>query len=610
MSKIRDLINSGTRAPLNAPDKRSAQKNTQFKLRPGKSAPIWVPNRVSVPNSSDLTRILALPTRPPFDDRADYSALVQELTAEFRLPSGAMQLLQQQAFSIQEMREVGGLVGLLSVGSGKTLLSLLLLLAMSKRGVKRGVLLVPSATKAQLLKTQIPMLATHWRLPKVYTSSEEKSDSPGLHLVTYTQLQKLETFNILEQLQPEMIIADEAQYLRRETSARSGRFLDYVKDACSAGTLRHIALLSGTMAQKSLLDLRFVVYALGKYAPIPIDRGVLQQWADALDPSESPAPFGALRQLCLEGETPHEAFCRRLISTPGVVATRSTPIASKLKFVERPVVLSSKAAAAMKELRRTWTLPWGEEIAEASVFSLYARQLACGFLYKRIWPRNEPEDLRTEWLMAQSAWNAEVNRYITKNRKPGMDTELALRNAAINGTWKSGTWARWAKVKDLAHPENEAVWIDDFLVEDAVDWGRKHVGLIWYEFDAVGERIAQVGGFTQIGRGVAGERAMAGLTKGVGAVVISRPSRYLGTDGLQYFFDEQLITTPMSGAAVNEQWLGRLHRLGQKSSVVTTHVYRHTPEVRQALEDAKIEAAYLQKTYSNQYKLCNAEFQF
>jgi hypothetical protein len=569
--------------------------------------PVWVRRAPAVGKSSDLDRVAALPRRPAFDESHDYSALVEELTAAFRRPNGTMTLLPAQAFSLSEARSVGGLVGLLAVGSGKTLLSLLLPVAF---GAKRTVLLLPPQLKAQLVQTSFPELSKHWRIPNVVGGVTAFGDTDAvIYPVAYSELSSLKRAGVLEALQPDCIVADEAHNLRRTESARTDRFLRYVIRAAKAGSLKHLALLSGTLAQRSIEDLRFICYALGKYAPIPWDVGTLKSWAAALDPVDEPAESGALDVFCDPGESVRTGFQRRLVETPGVVATRASAIATRHVFTERAWATPPAVTEALANMRRTWVTPWGEAFDTAIEFSRYARQMATGLLYRRVWPRGEPETVRKEWLEARAEWNSEVRDVLSRPRRDGMDSPQALELAAKDGRWRSRTWARWEAVRELAKPENEPYWVDDGLVKDAIAWGREHRGLIWYSYEALGERIAREGGFPWVAGGDEGDEALRKLD-GSQSVVISRPSRETGTDGLQRLYSEQLVTTPSSAGARWEQLLGRLHRLGQSAPVVTTWVYRHTPELRSAFEAALEEAKFAQEVSGNEQKLSLSEYSF
>jgi hypothetical protein len=575
------------------------------------SRPAWLPSNSPVGTSSDLDRILGLPRRPAYDESSDYSALVARLTAEFRRPAGTMTLLPTQAFSIAEARSVGGLVGLIRVGGGKTLLGLLLPVAL---GVKRAVLLLPSQLKAQLLNRSFPELGKHWRIANVRGADVAYPDTDALiYPVSYSELSSLKQADVLEKYDPELIICDEAHHLRRLESARTRRFDRYVIAASRAGKLKHVIEMSGSMMSNSLRDLRFIRYALGRYAPIPWDEGTLNQWADALDPIDRPCPPGALVKLkSRPEESVRAAFRRRFVETPGVVATTESPLPIRLVIKERPLTLPKSVTDVLAQMRKTWVTPWGEEITDALTFSRYGRQIACGLLYRRIWPRNEPVSVREEWLEARAEWHREVRSYLATKAKEGMDSPLALANAARDGRRPSRNYERWVEVRDLAEPDVEPHWVDDFAVRDAVEWGRQHRGVIWYDHDAFGREVAALGGYPLIDGGQSGEAVLSGLSKftqgSAPTVVASRHARGTGTDGLQHHYAEQLVTTPSSSGDKWEQLLGRLRRLGQDAPTVTTWVYLHTPECRTAFESARRDAEFLEETTGNQQMLTSATY--
>lgn len=52
-----------------------------------------------------------------------------------------------------------------------------------------------------------------------------------------------------------------------------------------------------------------------------------------------------------------------------------------------------------------------------------------------------------------------------------------------------------------------------------------------------------------------------------------------------------------------EQMLGRLHRVGQDSDVVRAEFYRHTPELRDHVDQALRRALYVQGTLGSVQKL-------
>jgi hypothetical protein len=603
-----DKIRAALGGSNHTPGDQKRHSGVSLLGRSGQILPVWLSKPAEVGSSTDLDRVCALPRRPAYTDDGDYGALAAALTAEFRSETGYMALRANQAVVLDEARRVGGVVGLLGVGSGKTLISLLLPIAL---GAERAALLLPSQLKAQLLQRSYPEMLEHWRLPTLHGASA-KGTAPGvIYPVTYEELSRAKTARVLEELDPDVVVADEAHHLRRAVSVRTGRFLKFVVAACGRGSLRSICLLSGTLVRDSINDLAFVRWALGKYAPIPWDAGTLAAWAAALDPVPYPAPPGALLRLCDPNEPPRSGFRRRFTETPGVVATTASPLPTRLVLESRSVKVPGSVLGALASLRDTWTTPWGEEFDDVLDFSRYADQIALGFAYRRTWPRGEPENIRREWLEARSAWNSEIRSVLDRSRGTAgrADSPGLLEQAAREGRWASRTYARWAAVRDLAKPSQEPVWVDGGLVQDAVAWGRGRKGLIWTEYDAFGRAVAKAGGWPYVAGGAKGDRALSDLlaSKGATTAVLSIPARGVGTDGLQRHYTEQLVTTPPAGGAQWEQLLGRLVRLGQDAPVVCTGVYLHTPEYRRSFSDARRDAAFLAETTHNHQKLCSAD---
>jgi hypothetical protein len=568
------------------------------------SKPIWVPSSTPVGDSADLRRVIALPRRPPFDEKHDHSALVDRLSSEFRRPGSQAELFPVQAFCIDEMRRVSGLVGLLAPSAGKTLLAQLLVTAL---GVRTAVLLLPPKLKAQLLLRSYPALVKDWRVPQLRgVSRVDTGVEAVLHPVAYSELSDPEFADVLDWIQPELIVADEAHNLRRVLSARTGRFIDHVVTSSKAGTLKHVALLSGSMAQESIKDLRFVIYALGKYAPIAISEGVLQAWADALDPLENPSPPGRLMDLAEPGESARSAFRRRLVETPGVVATTQSPIATRLEIHARRPVVPPAVEAALAKLYETWTTPWDEEITDHLMFSRVARQVASGFVYRVTWPRGEAPELRNEWLTAKNEWHREVRNFLAGPRVKGLDSLGLLEDAAVARTRPSKRYDRWDAVRPLAEPAQETIWIDDFVVRDALEWTREHRGLIWYAYRAFEAKLAEAG-LPVMSGGAASERVIPTLD-GSQSVAISWDSHREGTDGLQLYFADQLFTFASGSAARLDQALARLHRVRQPSRVVKAWIPQHTPETIKAFEHARKRAEVLEETFGNVQKLNIAHY--
>jgi hypothetical protein len=595
MSRLGDLLRG--LAPDVTPAPAASTLAEQLQAAAPSRAVNWS-QRNEVIETDDLVRILALPRRTPAPPPSDYFARFHRKGCGDASCPFLQGLRPIQATALYEASQVNGLLAPIGVGWGKTLISLMLPTVMESR---IAVLMVPPSLKAQLLERDYPHLAQHWRIHNLADGGVFYPDTDGiLHIVAYSELSSASRSDILDRINPDLIVADEAHALRHTSSARTKRFQRYFRSHPHT----RLCALSGTLTSNSIKDYATLSkLALKDGSPLPKHFPTLEEWSWALDPSDNPAPPGALLRLCSPGESVSSGFRRRLVETPGVVATEESQLGTSLVMNERPLNLCPELKEALKSMRATWVTPGGEEITDALTFSRYARQLAAGFYYRWIWPRGESLPLRADWLEARKEWHREVRTYLQYNAKPGMDSPLLLARAADAQLWQARHWDRWKDIKDDAQPEVKAVWVSDFLVENAVEWAAKHTGIIWYEHAAVGEKIAKLGNLPLYGPGEEASSAILG-EKGDRTIVVSVKAHGTGKN-LQHF-STQLITTPSSNAAVWEQLLGRTHRSGQKADEVTAHIYMHTPETRQALENALAKAKYIQETTGQRQKLLYA----
>lgn len=549
--------------------------------------------RAGVAESSEIRRIRVLPRRP-----MDLAAF-PDLTEELRRPGGTMQLKPVQNWALHECRLANGLLGPVGTGHGKTLISLLAAVVMQS---KRAVLLVPPQLRAKTLQIDIPALYKHWLIP-----------TSIIRVIAYSELSNARCAQILEELRPDLIVADECHNLRHKTAARTKRFLRYMKEHPDC---RFVGL-SGTITSKSIKDYQHLAeLALRKNSPLPTHWGELTEWAEALDVSDDPMPPGALLCFCtpeeiaqLEGRSVVESqpivragFRRRLVETPGVVSTEEGAIGTSLVISGLRPLVPVEVQRALDDLRKKWEID-GDELIDAMSVSRVARQLAGGFFYKWVWPNGIKDE---EWLQARSAWNKELREILKLNRR-GLDSPLEVINAIRAGKLRSQNWEAWAKVKDRPEPPREAVWISDYLVDEAIHWAQETCskaspGILWYSWDALGQRLAQKGGFPWYGPGE--DPSFAKPDKE--PVIVCSVAAH-GTGKNLQAYRHNLVTIPMSSGVAWEQAIARTHRPGQEADEVTVAVYLHTQEMQRAFDAAIENARYIEQTQGQQQKLLYAE---
>jgi len=615
--------------------------------------PLLLQSRAAVGTSDDLQRVLRLARRPPVDlppSSPRAAALGELMTERLRRrdrPRGSAcgcramgrascidSLLPAQAWALYEAPIVGGLLAPIGVGAGKTGLDILMACVMPTQPRRHTVaLLVPPGLVEQLIGDyhawgehfEVPSLVVvgskgtaerGWYNPRPLPDGRPR---PAVHVIPYSRLSHESSTALLEQLDPVGILGDEIHNLKSADSVRTGRFLRHFlarPDTWLCGW-------SGTIATDSIKNFaHLAALMLGNGSPLPLDPDVVTCWATAIDPSDWPVSPGALMALARPGETVQEAVGRRVRETPGVVSTTGPlGVAASIAVMDRkPPPMPSAMAEKIADLRETWTRPDGEELVQALDVSKCAREMACGFFYKWRFPGNPPRELIDRWFAARKAWHRELRDKL-KDARPHMDSPLLCARAAIRAydgkehdpelpVWHAETWLEWVAVRDTISHVTEAVWVDDWLARDAAEWARKNVGIVWYEHDAFGKRVSELSGLPLFHGGPGDkERFKAHAATGRSAVA-SIVAHGTGTDGLQFHYSNQLVANPPPSGALWEQLLGRAHRLGQRADVVSTWVYRHTPEMREACDRAFIKAKFLEGLLTQTQRLLVADCDF
>ena len=565
-----------------------------------------------VQESADLRRVLSIPRRPGTITELITPEEVEALTNSLKRPNGTMKLKRLQAAALKEAALNGGLFGSLGVGSGKTIISMLLPLVMKS---KNCVLMVPPALKAKLFDIDLPTLSEHWRLPNFHGSKYHFPDVDcTVYVVTYSQLSTAKSQDILDRLKPDLIVCDEAHSVKDPGATRTKRFLRFFRQHPET----RLCVLSGTMTQRSIKDFAHLArFSLKANAPVPMAYPVLEEWAAALDAMDEDrrAEPGALAALCQAGEPVRVGYSRRLRETPGVVVSSAERPPTSLTLNEREVALPPTVEVALRTLRGEWVTPSGEELKDALSFSRAARQIASGLYLRWVWPESVSPELKEQWLRTRAAWHKELREAMKGEGTAGMDSPYLLEKAAAEGRWKPWSLKEWQeadaefrRVSRLKEPPTEAVWIDDYLVKDAVAWGKQNQrGIIWYEHPAFGKAVAKMGGWEFFGEGTVAAKA---IQEHKGNKVVVAGVRTQGEGKNLQMFNKQLVCTPSSNPKVWEQLLGRTHRYGQKADEVTCDVYLHTLEMRAALDKAVKATEYGEELENTEKKLGYCTFTF
>lgn len=549
------------------------------------SQPKYTPKPVgSVTNSIELQRVLALPRRDLDPSR------YEDLTPHFRKPGGTMRLLPLQNAGLIEAAIMQGLFAPLPCGGGKTLLSLLLPTALD---AKRAVLLVPTALRNK----------TNYEIATVYS---KHFVLPPLTIVTYEQLSSQKDADILERLQPDLIIGDECHKVRHKRTGRYRRLDRYAKKHPEC----RYCWLSGTITSKSIRDYDHLIeWALRKSSPLARGWREVSDWAGAIDvkPEYVMRP-GALMKLCAENENVRDGYARRLIQSKGVITTSEELIGTSLILRKLVPAIPPRVRTILDEVKKSWSIE-GNVFSDILTQHAYLRQVACGFYYIWDWPGGVPD---YEWLAARSAWQTAVGEKLQYPRQ-GMDTpgllalaaDRWLRGKRDGSVWDCLEWADWKAVKDRPEPPKKTIWIDDWLCRDALARAAEYAEgsntrepapcVIWVEHRAIGAKLAELSGRPYYGQG----STALGVNEDL--FIASRRVHSEGNN-FQHHYGSCLFFVACSGAEM-EQTIARIHRPGQERDEVEAAYYGHTPEFVAAMANAKAQAIYQQETLKQKQKL-------
>jgi hypothetical protein len=431
-------------------------------------------------------------------------------------------------------------------------------------------------------------------------------------IVPYSLLSRPERRTILEDLRPDLIVADEAHHLRHLTSARTKRVLKYL----AAHPECRFAAMSGTLTSRSLKDFAHLAEAaLEERSPIPRSGAALSSWSAVLDADGDPLlndwqavrplveRFGQLGRLfAFDRENARRALRKRLQRTAGVVLTEGSSCDCSLviRRVHEPEV-PLEVLELMARVDAEGATPDGERVfATDEEGAACKRRLALGFHYTWDWRGVDEADRRT-WLDARSSYYAGLRSVLAMDL-PGLDSPGLIERAAGDAKhgerlprWFLERSARWRETKDLADPDTVEVWHSTFLVEDAARWLEAQTGpaILWYRDKAFGRALAR------LGVDVRGEGDQPPRT--LDPVALSIAAQGQGHN-LQAWRLNRIVGCPSSGKTL-EQLLGRTHRAGQRADVVVCDVYQHHSGERRAFARALEDARYSEGTTGQRQKL-------
>ena len=250
----------------------------------------------SVTNTRELRRILELPQRDPEEQGI---RLVEFATSVYKTEGGTQTLRPLQALALAELQLVGGVICMMPVGQGKTLVSFLGPVKTSKT----PLLLIPAEHKTKTEK-EFEALCEHWKSHKNYK------------IATYEKISR--NPELLENISPDMLVLDEAHRLKNPKSGVTRRVGRYLK----ANPETKVIVLTGTLTKRSLRDwYRLQQWTLPeKLNVLPKYFKELEDWALALDEKpEFRKQLGALRVFGKDLQSAREGYGQHIRRVPGII---------------------------------------------------------------------------------------------------------------------------------------------------------------------------------------------------------------------------------------------------------------------------------------------------
>lgn len=543
-----------------------------------------------VGESEELHRVVSLPRRQWSEEEAAF--LQEQLTDLLAVPGGEQVLRPLQAISLAEIHDHRGLLGILGVGKGKTLLTRLIPLVME---AKRPLLVVPGSLRDKT-HYEFDQLDKHWRRHE------------NLEVVSYSLIAHKKHRELLWDMRPDLIICDEAQELAHRTTATTTRMEHYLES--NPETI--FAALSGTITKRSLHEFHHLLrWTHGpETMPLPFSHDEMSEWALAIDEKvdwhRRMSP-GALRVFVGDGtkdidiDEARAALSARLVDTPGVLATQEQTVDASIRvrywYPELPETLKE----ALETLRTTGELPSGDIAERPADVWRHARTLCCGVVDRWVPP---PPD---EWLTARRAWSRYVREQL-EMREPGLDSPSVVKDAVRCGAlWDGGRLEKWEAIEPTYTISSVPEWVDDDPLRQAAAEVEK-IGrptLVWVHSRAVGHRLSQITGWPYFGRGGLDASGRPIEQSPIENVIVSVPANSRGRN-LQAW-SSNFVLQPSESGAVMQQLMGRTHREGQEAHDVEFVFSIGDSAVYSGLRQAFRDAEYIQSVTGEPQKLLIAD---
>ena len=621
-----------------------------------------------IPSVGEIDRIVGMPIVRPMN--AEELELYNEEHVSPDFIDRDWRLFPVQAEAVAAYEVTGGLFAPVVVGWGKTLITLMVAERGWQKGLRKMILLVPPEVLSQLVGADIPWARKRTQISypihvlggKTPKQRKELVDSgkKGLYVIPYSLLSTKDTIYNLEQIEAELIIADEAHLLANKSSARTRRLMRYVDKHRPEGVA-----LSGTITGKSIRDYYHIIrWCLGDKSPLPNSSHLATDWSAVLDseairkvfllPSEIKPIMPVIEwarenypkeEFPADVEGARRAYQKRFASSPGVVLSEDIDIGTSLILANRPIHHYEECEGweRLKELdvavRDEWITPNGDEIDHAMHTWKWRYELCgAGFYNELTWPepdalahsrgisKTEAEDIvkrAKEHHRVGQRYAKALRQWFGRPHSPGLDTPFLvgqdmMRNGPDNvGDKLYKLWKKWKDLDFEGRPERNstAVRVCSFKIDAMVDWadslGKGEGALVWVHNQDVGEWAVEA----LHERGIDALHCPAGEAhnkairdpKSASKIVVASMTAHGTGKNLQHFHHQYFLQWPRPAKRA-EQVLGRTHRNGQKADHLVVVTNNTLDFDRQNFAATLNDSLYIHQTTGSRQKLMYATY--
>lgn len=495
--------------------------------------------------------------------------------------------IQNKALTIA--KDANGLVGLIGCGAGKTLISLLLgeVLDCDK------VLLLLPASLVQKTQNESELYRKHFNFKMPTILSYEK-------LSYYTGIELLNT------MQPELIVCDEAHKLKSMDSARTKRLGRYI----SKNLATKLVVMSGTLLNKSLHDLAHLSeWALRERSPLPRNSRDVDALDLILKGEANKFQYAQFRELNSRAK-----FLDRMESVGGVCITNQENVKASLRLNTWRLKMPSDLQDAIRTCFDEGVVEGLEDfdvdldaIAESDHLwedaegfaSRGLHQLMLGCIYYWDWEGERNDD----WLSARREWSR-AKRTIKDFDLEDFDSDFLVESNFYSlpeevVSFFEKEYLDWQAHKSFVPPPKKKEWVSDYIVDACKQYLESSDSpcILWVNLQEVGNRLSKELNIPYFGAGTEPPKDAQNCLLSIKAHATGK--------NLQAWRNN-LVVHPVSDPSLIEQLIARTHREGQLADEVEITFFTHSI-FGSSLNRATKQAYVVQESTNQPMRLCYAD---